>query len=96
MWQSKRAPRAARTHSLLTLSPIFYLLARQVGHIEDVVTDASCRGKGFGKLLIEHLTALAKQRGCYKVILDAAEANVGFYEKCGYKRKELQMAHYFE
>jgi hypothetical protein len=25
-----------------------------------------------------------------------AEDNVEFYVKCGYKRKEIQMAHYFE
>ena len=29
--------------------------------------------------------------GCYKVILDCAEANVVFYEKCGLTRKEIQM-----
>ncbi len=29
--------------------------------------------------------------GCYKVILDCAEANVSFYEKCGLTRKEVQM-----
>lgn len=46
--------------------------------------------------LVDRLTQLANELGCYKSILDAAENNVGFYEKCGYKRKEVQMAHYFE
>ena len=29
--------------------------------------------------------------GCYKVILDCAEANIVFYEKCGLTRKEIQL-----
>lgn len=33
----------------------------------------------------------AKEAGCYKVILDCAEANAAFYEKCGLTRKEVQM-----
>ena len=33
--------------------------------------------------------------GCYKVILDCAEANVPFYEKCGLTRKEVQMVRVF-
>lgn len=33
----------------------------------------------------------AKEAGCYKVILDCAENNVAFYEKCGLTRKEVQM-----
>jgi glucosamine-phosphate N-acetyltransferase len=41
--------------------------------------------------LIEELTAVAKQQGCYKVILDCSESNQAFYEKCGLTRKEVQM-----
>jgi glucosamine-phosphate N-acetyltransferase len=40
------------------------------------------------------LKDIAAQCGCYKVILDCAEHNVKFYEKCGFLRKELQMAMY--
>lgn len=64
-------------------------------HIEDVVVAQSQRGKGTGKLLVNHLTQLAQERGAYKVILDCAEDNVAFYEKCGFEKKEVQMAHYF-
>lgn len=39
-----------------------------------------------------HLPALT---GCYKVILCCDEKNVGFYEKCGYAKKEVEMALYF-
>jgi hypothetical protein len=37
---------------------------------------------------------LARDEGCYKVILDCSEANAAFYERCGFSRKELQLALY--
>ncbi|KAF6252261.1 acyl-CoA N-acyltransferase, partial [Scenedesmus sp. NREL 46B-D3] len=63
----------------------------KVGHIEDVVVDAAARGHKVGQRLIDELVCVAKQRGCYKVILDCAEHNIPFYEKCGLSRKEVQM-----
>eukprot|EP00210_Caulerpa_lentillifera_P009523 g9081.t1 len=66
------------------------------GHIEDVVVDSSYRDQHLGKTLIRRLVTLAEQEGCYKVILDCAEDNVGFYEKCGLTRKEIQMVKYFK
>jgi len=65
------------------------------GHIEDVVVDANERGKDLGRVMIEALTKAAEVCGCYKVILDCSEKNAGFYERCGYSRKEIQMAKYF-
>jgi GNAT superfamily N-acetyltransferase len=46
--------------------------------------------------VIEQLKSIAKAQGCYKVILDCDEKNQGFYEKLGFKKKEVQMAYYFE
>ena len=46
-------------------------------------------------MIIEALTQAAEFAGCYKVILDCSEATAGFYERCGYVRKEIQMAKYF-
>jgi glucosamine-phosphate N-acetyltransferase len=66
-----------------------------VGHIEDVVVDVNVRGGGIGKLLVEHATNYAREKGCYKVILDCADHNVGFYKKNGYSRKGIEMAYYF-
>ncbi|KAL9655033.1 hypothetical protein ABK040_008816 [Willaertia magna] len=62
-----------------------------VGHIEDVVVDSRYRGYNLGKLLIDECINYSKKRNCYKVILDCSEKNVGFYEKCGFIRKEIQM-----
>ena len=47
-----------------------------------------------GLRIINCLTALAWPNNCYKVILDCAEHNVKFYQKCGYEYKGAQMAKY--
>lgn len=67
----------------------------KVAHIEDIVVDKNWRGYGLGKYMIEHLGKESKKKGCYKCILDCADNNVGFYEKCSYVRKGAQMSLYF-
>ncbi|XP_044483100.1 glucosamine 6-phosphate N-acetyltransferase-like isoform X2 [Mangifera indica] len=67
----------------------------KVGHIEDVVIDAGARGMQLGKKIIKFLTNHAHEMGCYKVILDCSVDNKAFYEKCGFKEKEIQMVRYF-
>ncbi len=57
----------------------------KVGHIEDVTVNNYYRGKGIGKLLIDHCVNIAKEEGCYKIILDCDCGNIMFYEKCGFK-----------
>ncbi|KAA8499983.1 Glucosamine 6-phosphate N-acetyltransferase 1 [Porphyridium purpureum] len=57
------------------------------GHIEDVVVDARQRRTGVGKRLIVALVERARERGCYKVILDCSEENMPFYESCGFTSK---------
>lgn len=59
---------------------------RSYGHIENVVTDKSTRGLGVGKKMIEYLKVQAKQRGCYKAILNCQEHNIGFYQKSSLKK----------
>jgi len=65
-----------------------------VGHIEDIVVLPEARGQGLGHRVVAALIKEAGERGCYKVILDCAEKNVGFYEKVGMERKEVQMVKY--
>lgn len=67
-----------------------------VGHIEDIVTDESVRGKGLGKLIIQELIEIAKKNGAYKVLLSSLEKNVPFYEKCGLVPKSVSMALYLD
>lgn len=65
-----------------------------VAHIEDVIVDSNYRSNGIGKRLINYLVDLATKIGCYKVILNCNENNTGFYEKCGFIKKEIEMAKY--
>ena len=80
----------------LLLEPKFIHLCGTVGHIEDVVVDNKYRGRGLGLMLTRYLVEQAKEAGCYKVILDCAQHNVPFYEKCGFKLKEVEMVQYFD
>ena len=68
---------------------------RAVGHIEDIVVLSEARGQGLGLRVVRALMEEALRLKCYKVILDCDEKNVGFYEKLGMKRKEVQMVKYF-
>jgi glucosamine-phosphate N-acetyltransferase len=61
-----------------------------VGHIEDIVVHKDYQGMGLGKRIISHLVAMGRRRGCYKLILDADPRNAGFYEKCGFRKNEVQ------
>ena len=49
------------------------------------------RGKGVGKKLVERLILIGKQKNCDKIVLSSSEENSKFYEKIGFKKKELQM-----
>lgn len=67
----------------------------KVAHIEDVIVHSDFRGKGLGKLLLDKCIEIAKQNGCYKIILDCSDDNCRFYENCGFNKKGNQMAMYF-
>ncbi|EPS71348.1 hypothetical protein M569_03407 [Genlisea aurea] len=67
----------------------------KVGHVEDVVVDSGYRGNQLGRKIVDFLSDHAREMGCYKVILDCALANKPFYEKCGFREKEIQMVKYF-
>ena len=66
-----------------------------IGHIEDFVVDEKCRGLKFGKILIEKAIEEAKNRGCYKILLDANDSVAGFYEKIGFSKNSNGMSIYF-
>ncbi|KAF9075682.1 acyl-CoA N-acyltransferase [Rhodocollybia butyracea] len=65
-----------------------------VGHIEDIAVDKNQQGKKLGLRIIEALTYISENIGCYKTILNCSDANIPFYEKCGYQKKENEMAKY--
>ncbi|EIN04719.1 acyl-CoA N-acyltransferase [Punctularia strigosozonata HHB-11173 SS5] len=65
-----------------------------VGHIEDIAVDANQQGKKLGLRVIQALTYISEISGCYKTILNCSDKNVPFYEKCGFQKKENEMAKY--
>jgi glucosamine-phosphate N-acetyltransferase len=79
----------------MVIEPKFIHRGGYAGHLEDLVVDHALRAKGIGQRLVEQLKQFARAKGCYKVIVDCGEHNVPFYEKCGFKRKEMSMAVYF-
>jgi len=65
-----------------------------VGHIEDIAVDKNQQGKKLGLRIIQALVHISEKSGCYKTILNCSEDNVPFYKKCGFERKETEMAKY--
>jgi len=67
-----------------------------VGHIEDIAVDKTVQGKRLGFRVVTALTEISESLGAYKTILNCSLDNIPFYEKCGYKQKEREMARYKE
>lgn len=65
-----------------------------VGHIEDIAVDKNQQGKRLGLRIIQALTHISENSGCYKTILNCSDDNIPFYQKCGYAKKENEMAKY--
>jgi len=68
---------------------------KPVGHIEDIVTSSSYRGKGLGQDILELLIQEGREKNCYKIILDCKDNLKGYYEKMDFKESGMQMALYF-
>ena len=62
-----------------------------VGHIEDVVVKKELEGQGIGMKLVLSLLDVAKERKCYKTILNCENGLISFYEKIGFKQKSNEM-----
>ena len=62
-----------------------------VGHIEDVVVRKDYEGQGIGMKLVISLLDVAKQRKCYKTILNCEDSLKPFYEKIGFKNTTNEM-----
>ncbi|TBU28443.1 hypothetical protein BD311DRAFT_321611 [Dichomitus squalens] len=47
-----------------------------VGHIEDIAVDKGQQGKKLGLRVIQALTAISENSGCYKTILNCSDSNI--------------------
>ena len=62
-----------------------------VGHIEDVVVRKDYEGNGIGIKLVTSLLERAKEKNCYKTILDCKDDVKQFYERIGFKHESNGM-----
>ncbi len=79
----------------LLIEPKFIHKGGLVAHIEDVVVDKNFQGQKIGEKIMKYLLEFAKNRGCYKTILDCTDDVKPFYEKLGFKHiaNELRFDH---
>ena len=57
--------------------------------IEDVVVDPQWQGRGLGAKMMKAAMALAREKGCYKLVLSSNAKRVrahAFYERLGFER----------
>lgn len=55
--------------------------------VENVVTDARYRKKGFGTAMLRHAKQIAAEQNCYKIMLmtgSKEDGTLSFYRKAGY------------
>jgi len=60
---------------------------KSIGFIENVITDIKHRRKGIGKTVIENAIQYAKDKKCYKVLLQSGKKRIDahlFYESLGF------------
>ena len=55
------------------------------GFIENVVVDERYRGEGIGVKLVERCIKIAREKGCYKLVLTCREELVKWYGKFGFR-----------
>ncbi len=71
----------------LNVIPNITRSARPYAVIENVITDAAARRKGYGRSVVGHAIEQAWAAGCYKVMLltgSKREATHAFYRACGF------------
>jgi predicted GNAT family N-acyltransferase len=55
-------------------------------HLGRMAVLKSCRGRGLGSALLREMLAIAGQRGCTCIVLNAQTYAIGFYERYGFQR----------
>jgi GNAT superfamily N-acetyltransferase len=73
-----------RTHTLARGEHLF---------IDDLVTAADSRGKGYGEAMLRHLAAKARDEGLSRIYLDSRDTARGFYARIGFTFRTSIPAH---
>ena len=80
--------RAVSSVTLVVIPNLTHNL-RPYALIENVVTHADYRGRGLACALMERAKIIAREAGCYKIMLmtgSKKDSTLRFYEKCGFDR----------
>ena len=59
--------------------------------IENVITDESCRNKGYATAILNYAKQIAMENNCYKIMLMTGrkkESTLNFYRKAGYNSED--------
>lgn len=76
----------------LLIEPKIY---RNMGHIEDVITHSTYRGKGYSSKLLQYIKQVAfSEYNCYKIVLNCKPELEEFYTKCGFEQTGLSFSSY--
>jgi len=75
----------------LIVEPKFFHGGLSAGHIEDVATRNGFEGQGLSKALLTETIKIAKESGCYKLILDCKKELIPFYNKLGLEEHDICM-----
>ena len=64
----------------------------KAGHIEDIVVNNKFRGMNIGVKLIDELTKIGDNEGCYRITLFCDKSLINFYSKNNLNVKEGEVA----
>tara|TARA_A100001015_G_scaffold319641_1_gene443176 strand:- start:1316 stop:1759 length:444 start_codon:yes stop_codon:yes gene_type:complete len=67
-----------------------------LGVIEDIIVHSNYRKKNVGKSIVNFLFDVAKDNGCYKVVLQCEEKNFNFYKKCNFETSGISMQRFLK
>lgn len=70
---------------MLVVVPNLTRNARPFGVLQNVVVDASLRGKGVGSQLLTHMLDFAWEQDCYQVLVQVRPGTEAFYERVGFQ-----------
>ena len=79
----------------IIIEPKFIRGGKNVGHIEDIVVKSTHRGKHISTDILNLLKTVAREKDCYKVILDCNKEVKKVYNRSGFEEKGIQMGIYF-
>jgi GNAT superfamily N-acetyltransferase len=61
---------------------------RRSGEVQSVFVDASLRGRGIGRALMDAIAAEARARGIHRIVLHSTHEGVAFYRRIGWVNAE--------